>query len=110
MQDAPRPTPPPPLEHRRRARPLSLKMRILLFVVGWLLVAIGILGLALPGIQGILTILVGAAVLSLVSEWFYRVLHRLLGRWPKIWTRLDDWRDRIHARLQRRRPDDDPSG
>ncbi len=85
---------------------LSLRVRILLFVIGWTLVAIGIAGLALPGIQGILTILAGAAVLSLVSRAAHRLLERILGRWPRVWTRIDAFRRRIHDRLHRHRGGD----
>ncbi len=88
---------------------LPLKVRILLFVVGWTLVAIGVAGLALPGIQGILTLLAGAAVLSLVSQTAHRLLERLLGRWPRVWARIDGFRRRIHDRLHRdRRGDEEP--
>ena len=38
------------------------------FVAGWGLVAVGLAGLVLPGIQGVLTLLAGLAVLSVVSR------------------------------------------
>jgi len=87
--------------------PLSVGVRVLLFVVGWTLLLIGILGLALPGIQGVLTIAVGAAVLSLVSESVYRGLKRLLRRWPGLMERVDGFRARLHGWLSRRRGDRD---
>ena len=52
-------------------------------------------------IQGILTILVGVAVLSLASETAYRLLKRLLHRWPPVWTRIERFRERIHDWLHR---------
>lgn len=85
--------------------PLSVGVRVLLFVVGWTLLLIGIAGLALPGIQGVLTIAIGAAVLSLVSESVYRWLRRVLGRWPALMERVDGFRARLHGRLSR-----DPGG
>ncbi len=57
-------TPPPRQPHR----PLPLWVRILVLVVGWIVVLIGIAGLVLPGIQGIATIVAGAAILSVASE------------------------------------------
>ena len=87
---------------RRRAR-LSLGTRVLTFAVGWALLLVGVAGLALPGIQGILTILVGIAVLSLASETAYRLLKRLLHRWPPVWNRIERMRERIHDWLHKRR-------
>lgn len=84
------------------ARPrLAAWKRILLFVVGWTVLLIGIAGLVLPGIQGILTILIGAATLSLVSETVYRLLSRLLHRWPRLMKHIDRWRHKLHDLLHR---------
>ena len=78
---------------------LSLGARIVLFIVGWALVLIGIAGLALPGIQGILTILLGTAVLSAASETAYRLLRWTFGRWPRLWQRIDGLRDKVRSKL-----------
>jgi len=86
---------------KRRWIPLPLKLRIGLFLIGWTLVLVGVAGLVLPGIQGILTILVGASVLSLVSELVYELMHWLLARWPKIWRRFEAFRLKMHRRLRR---------
>jgi hypothetical protein len=88
-----------PAGGRRRDEPLALWMRATLFLVGWLLVLVGIAGLVLPGIQGILTLLAGAAVLSLASELAYKVLRFSLQRWPRLWGRVARWRRRIRRRL-----------
>lgn len=85
---------------RRRLREhqeLTLWMRALLFLVGWLLVLVGILGLVLPGIQGVLTLVAGAAVLSLVSEIAYKVMRWCFQRWPRGWRRVAKWRKKLHA-------------
>ena len=77
-------------------------MRLVLLAVGWLILLVGVAGLALPGIQGVLTILVGAAILSIASETVYRLLKRLLhGRFPRLWHRLDGFRERWRERLAR---------
>lgn len=81
--------------------PLSTLTRILLLIVGWLLVLIGIAGLVLPGIQGIITIVAGAAVLSLASEIAYRVMRRVLGPWPGLWSRIERLRAKVHGWLSR---------
>ena len=80
--------------------PLAAWKRILLFVAGWTVLLVGIAGLVLPGIQGILTILIGAAILSLVSETIYRLLRRLLRRWPWLMEPFDRWRHKLHRWLR----------
>jgi hypothetical protein len=93
---------PLPLEiHIEPRPPLPMGVRIGIFVVGWLLILVGVAGLVLPGIQGIATILVGAALLSLDNELVYRGLRRLLARWPHIWKRLESFREKAHDRIHR---------
>jgi Putative transmembrane protein (PGPGW) len=82
-------------------RPLPFWARVAIFILGWLLILIGVAGLVLPGIQGIATILVGAALLSLDNELVYRALRRLLTRWPKAWERMEGFRERTQERLHR---------
>jgi len=86
---------------QRRRLSLSLGTRVLSFAVGWSLILVGVVGLALPGIQGVLTILIGAAVLSVVSETVYRLLKRFFHRWPWAWTRIERFRNRLHDWLHR---------
>ncbi len=94
---------PPEAGDRESATPalprLSLGTRILTFVVGWSLLLVGVAGLALPGIQGVLTILAGAAVLSVASETVYRLLRRVFVRWPKGMDMLERFRLRVHRWL-----------
>ena len=86
--------------HRRRLRrPLPLWLRILVLLVGWIVVLVGVAGLILPGIQGIATIVLGAAILSVASEIAYELMKKVLCRWPKIWDRVEGFRDKIHDRL-----------
>ena len=98
--------PPPPSDEspiRRRLRlrrSLPLWLRILVFLVGWLVILIGIAGLVLPG-PGIPTIVVGAAILSIVSEATYELTRKSLQRWPFIWDKVEVFRERIHDRLHR---------
>ena len=84
-------------------RPLPWAVRLALFALGWALILLGIAGLVLPGIQGIATILLGLAVLSLASQTAYHLLHRLLRRWPKAWERVERFRSRAIDWLERRR-------
>ena len=77
-------------------------MRLLLLGLGWFLLLLGVVGLVLPGLQGVLTMLLGAAILSIASDAVYRLMRRLLrDRWPGLWRKLDGFRDRWRARLAR---------
>lgn len=86
----PRPDPLPPLP------PIT---RLGLLVLGWLLILLGVAGLVLPGLQGVLTLLAGAALLSLVSPTALKLLRRLFARWPQGWRRLLKLRRRIYRFL-----------
>lgn len=91
-----------PLEiHVEPRRPFPLGIRIGIFLVGWLLILVGVAGLVLPGIQGVITIVAGAALLSLDNELVYRGLRRLLKRWPGIWRRVERFREKAHDRIHR---------
>jgi apolipoprotein N-acyltransferase len=83
---------------RRLRRPLPFWMRVLVFLVGWIVVLVGVAGLVLPG-PGIPTIVAGAAILSVVSEVAFEWTRKCLRRWPSIWARVEAFRDRIHDRL-----------
>ena len=92
-------------KRRRQPPPLPLWTRIVLYAAGAALVLIGIAGLALPGIQGILTIGIGIAVLTTASDTVHRLVRRALSRWPQVHDRLDRWRHRLHERLGHRQDD-----
>lgn len=105
-QPGPVAVPPTALEEtqvRRRLRlhrPLPLWLRILVLLVGWIVLLVGVAGLVLPGIQGIATIAIGAAILSVASELAYEWMRKSLSRWPKIWDRVEGFRDRLLDKLQ----------
>jgi hypothetical protein len=89
-----------PLKIRVEPRPpLPMRVRIGIFIAGWILILIGVVGLVVPGLQGILTILAGAALLSIDNELVYRKLRQLLARWPATWHRFERFRERVHDRL-----------
>jgi len=85
----------------RSHRPLPFWLRVVVLLVGWIVLLIGVAGLVLPGIQGVLTILLGAAILSVASELAHRWMRQGLQRWPKVWNRIDGFRDKIHDKLHR---------
>ena len=89
---------------RRRHRPrVSRRMRAVFFVTGWLLVAVGVAGLVLPGIQGVVTIVVGLALLSVVSRSAHGGIRRALARWPGLRRRVERFRWKLRRRFARRR-------
>jgi hypothetical protein len=90
----------PHVRRRRMRRPLPLWLRILVLLVGWIVLLVGVAGLVLPGIQGIATIAIGAAILSVASELAYEWMRKSLRRWPKVWDRVESFRDRIYDKLQ----------
>jgi uncharacterized membrane protein YbaN (DUF454 family) len=76
---------------------------MVLLGAGWALLGLGVVGLLLPGLQGLLMIVVGAAVLSVASDTVHRWMQRLLARHPSWRQRLDDFRHKLHSRLSRHR-------
>lgn len=92
-----------PRSQRARFRPLPLPLwlRIATTTLGWLLVVIGVVGLFLPVLQGGLSLAVGFALLSISSQWVHLRLRALLGRYPRIWKRMERFRRRLHAWLRR---------
>ena len=116
MSDSPRTDPRPPRQAQappgaaldgRRRRPrveLSRPTRAFLFVAGWLLVVVGIAGLVLPGIQGVITIVAGLAVLSVVSRTAHGWIRRGLSRWPGLRKRVERLRRKVRRRFGRGRP------
>ena len=102
----PAPVPPPAaalddthVRRRRRRKPLPLWLRIIVLLVGWIVLLVGVAGLVLPGIQGIATIVIGAAILSVASELAYKWMRKTLHRWPAVWDRVERFRDKIHDKL-----------
>ncbi len=87
----------------RRLTSLPLGVRITLLVLGWIVVLVGVAGLLLPGLQGIVTIVIGAAVLSVASEKVHKWLQKILQRWPGISQRLERLRQTLHTKLSRKK-------
>jgi len=65
--------------------------RVVALVIGWTLIALGVVGLFLPFLQGILFILLGLYVLSRESKTAHRWLEQGRKRYPKVDAKLRDW-------------------
>ena len=66
---------------------LWLSFRIGAFVLGLMLILLGIVGLFLPFLQGFLLIALGLSVMSLVSPGVADCVKRLKDRGQDIWER-----------------------
>ncbi len=86
---------------KRRRLPLPFWLRVVVLLVGWIVLLVGVAGLALPILQGWFFIGLGAAILSVASEQAHRWMRQTLHRWPKVWCRIDRIRDKIHDKLHR---------
>ncbi len=82
---------------------LSPSARILLLILGWMLIVLGLLGLVLPGLQGVLTLALGAAALSLVSRSMLSALRYIFRPWPKGWQIILRTRRRVQYWIGRKR-------
>ncbi len=87
---------------RRSGRPLPLVTRVVFGTLGSLFLVLGIAGLFLPFLQGILFLVLAAAVLSLASErvdgWLFRLISE---RWPRLWKRVERIRTRVRWKFRR---------
>ena len=75
--------------------------RVAVLVLGWILIAFGILGLFLPFLQGVLFILLGLYVLSRESETARRWLRRVRESHPGLDEKLKQWGKRWRERGNR---------
>ena len=82
--------------------------RVVVLVVGWLLIAFGVVGLFLPILQGVLFILLGLYVLSRESETAHRWLQHGRERHPKVDAKLRDWGRWWRRRFRRQSRKDTP--
>ncbi len=83
---------------------LSPGAQILLLFLGWVLILLGLAGLVLPGLQGCITLVAGAAALSLVSRFMLDSLRYLFRRWPRGWRALLRTRRRVLHWIQSKMP------
>ena len=64
---------------------LAIARRLAAFIVGSLLIALGIVGIFLPFLQGFLLIALGLSVMSLASERVAAYVQELKRRLRKLW-------------------------
>ena len=71
--------------------------RVAVIITGWSFIALGIVGLFLPFLQGILFILIGLVILSKEHHWAGKVVAWVRSRFPK----LDRWFAWAHRKVER---------
>lgn len=64
--------------------------RVLVLIIGWAFIALGILGLFLPVLQGILFLLIGLVILSTEYVWAHHLLNKVRQRFPKAGHLADE--------------------
>lgn len=75
--------------------------RLIKLILGWAFVALGIVGLVLPILQGLLFIAIGFAILSQESEWARRQVEKLRHRYPRLSDEFDTAADKASAMFKR---------
>jgi hypothetical protein len=81
------------------ALPLPRLRRTLLIAMGWIVIALGLLAMPLPGPVAMPTMAVGALILLRHSPSFRRRFVRLRRRWPRVFAPVERMR---RVRLRRR--------
>ena len=89
------------LRPRFQRLPLPPWLRVSVLTLGWVLILLGVVGLFLPILQGGLMLALGFALLSIGSQTIHLWMRSLMGRWPKIWRRLERLRRKLHLRLHK---------
>ncbi|MBL27397.1 MAG: hypothetical protein CMM50_07605 [Rhodospirillaceae bacterium] len=87
---------------RRRKRSGPALRRILTTAAGWTFVLLGIAGLFLPILQGVLFLVIGLYLLSLVSPRARLLRQRLGYRYPKLRSLVEDGRAWLRRHFGRR--------
>lgn len=70
--------------------------RIAVLAVGWFFVALGVVGLFLPILQGVLFLLIGLIILSSEYIWAQKLLSRILHHFPRLEVHVQQARHRAH--------------
>jgi len=72
--------------------------KILRHVLGWFLVALGIIGLFLPFLQGILFILLGMIILGPEIPLFRRLLSKIKRRYPLLFEKVEQLKNKYRSK------------
>lgn len=81
--------------------------RVAIIIIGWVFIALGIVGLFLPVLQGILFLLVGLVILSTEYHWARRLLGYVRDRFPKLDSVIKAAHDKAASILEHHKTDMD---
>jgi uncharacterized protein len=63
--------------------------KIITLVIGWSFIALGVVGLFLPILQGILFIAIGLLILSKESRWAATIFSKFKQKYPQQYEKLE---------------------
>ncbi len=75
--------------------------RLLVLISGWSFVALGVVGIFLPFLQGALFLLIGITILASEYIWARKLLKKLRDLFPRLSRQIDAAPDRAHKWLKR---------
>jgi len=78
---------------------MALAKKTAILLIGWSFIALGIVGLFLPILQGILFLLIGLLILSKESKMARDLLHRLQKRYPAQYQKMHEFNERVKKRF-----------
>jgi uncharacterized membrane protein YbaN (DUF454 family) len=70
--------------------------KLVLLLLGWGFVALGVVGLFLPVLQGVLFLLIGLFILSSEYVWAHRLLEKIRNRFPAAVLRCEEASRKTH--------------
>jgi uncharacterized membrane protein YbaN (DUF454 family) len=75
--------------------------KLVVLLLGWGFVALGVVGLFLPVLQGVLFLLVGLFILSSEYVWAHQLLQKVRNRFPTAALRCEEVSRKAHDWLGR---------
>jgi uncharacterized membrane protein YbaN (DUF454 family) len=70
--------------------------KVVVLLLGWAFVALGVVGLFLPVLQGVLFLLIGLFILSSEYVWAHQLLQRVRNRFPTAALRCEEASRKAH--------------
>lgn len=70
--------------------------KLVALLLGWAFVALGVVGLFLPVLQGVLFLLIGLFILSSEYVWAHRLLQKVRNRFPTAALRCEEASRKAH--------------
>lgn len=75
--------------------------KFFVLLLGWGFIALGVVGLFLPVLQGMLFLVIGLTIISSEYAWAHHLLKRARDRFPTVALRCDEASHKAHLWLQK---------